>query len=93
VARRTKLVDAERRSTRTLRGDKIAMVFQDPNTSLHPLFTIGWQLAEVLQMHGKQSAREVRAACVRALATSASPIPSSASTRTRTSCRAARSSA
>ena len=55
------------RELRGLRGDKIAMVFQDPNTSLHPLFTIGWQLAEALQMHRETSAGEVRAACVRAL--------------------------
>jgi oligopeptide transport system ATP-binding protein len=52
---------------RTLRGDKIAMVFQDPNTSLHPLFTIGWQLAEALQVHREMSEGDVRAACVRAL--------------------------
>jgi oligopeptide/dipeptide ABC transporter ATP-binding protein len=55
------------RELRTLRGNQIAMVFQDPNTSLHPLFTVGWQLAEALQMHRKMSAGEIRAACVRAL--------------------------
>ena len=36
---------------RSLRGDKIAMIFQDPMTSLNPVFKIGFQVAEVLFIH------------------------------------------
>jgi oligopeptide/dipeptide ABC transporter ATP-binding protein len=43
-----------------VRGNEIAMVFQDPMTSLNPVFTIGMQITEVLRRHlgmGKQQAR------------------------------------
>ncbi|HCW24023.1 MAG TPA: peptide ABC transporter ATP-binding protein [Lachnospiraceae bacterium] len=35
------------------RGDKISIIFQDPMTSLNPVFTIGYQLREALQLHTK----------------------------------------
>ena len=42
---------------RALRGARIAMVFQEPMTALNPLFTVGNQIAEVLQMHAGLEAR------------------------------------
>ena len=45
------LVTAPERVMRTVRGDKIAMIFQEPMTSLNPVFTVGWQLDEALKYH------------------------------------------
>jgi len=43
-----------------LRGDRIAMIFQEPMTSLNPVFTIGDQMIDVLRQHRKVSRREAR---------------------------------
>lgn len=41
-----------------LRGDKVAMIFQDPMTSLNPVITVGEQIAEGLEIHRKISKKE-----------------------------------
>lgn len=43
---------------RAIRGAEIAMVFQEPMTSLNPLFTVGAQIAETVELHQKVSHRE-----------------------------------
>ena len=71
------------------------MIFQDPMTSLNPVYTVGWQIAEQIRAH--EQARPKRAARARAielLARGRHPrAPSGASTTTRTSSRAACASA
>ncbi|MEG2204075.1 MAG: ABC transporter ATP-binding protein, partial [Oscillospiraceae bacterium] len=41
-----------------LRGDKVAMIFQDPMTSLNPVITVGEQIAEGIEIHRKVSKQE-----------------------------------
>ena len=51
------LARASARDMRRIRGNEIAMIFQDPMTSLNPLLTIGKQLTEVLHVHKKAHGR------------------------------------
>lgn len=44
----------------TIRGNKIAMIFQEPMTSLNPVYTCGYQVMEALMQHKKLSKKEAR---------------------------------
>jgi len=52
------LADLSEREMRTVRGNDIAMVFQEPMTSLNPVFKIGAQVAEAVRIHNKVSKKE-----------------------------------
>jgi oligopeptide/dipeptide ABC transporter ATP-binding protein len=52
---------------RSLRGDQIAMVFQEPMTSLNPVFTVGYQIGEVLEVHRGMSRKQARAEAIELL--------------------------
>jgi peptide/nickel transport system ATP-binding protein len=54
---------------RSIRGAKIAMIFQEPMTSLNPVFTIGSQIAEAVRLHQKTSRGEARERAIEALKT------------------------
>ena len=45
---------------RSLRGDDIAMIFQEPMTSLNPVFTIGYQISEAIRLHRRVSKAEAK---------------------------------
>ncbi|WP_312402612.1 ABC transporter ATP-binding protein [Rhizobium sp.] len=47
------LLKASQKEMRSIRGKEIAMIFQEPMTSLNPVFTIGDQICEVLMLHEK----------------------------------------
>src|ERR1700733_5033630 len=49
------VLSADNRAISSLRGKVAAMVFQDPMTSLDPVFTIGHQIAETIRVHRKVS--------------------------------------
>jgi oligopeptide/dipeptide ABC transporter ATP-binding protein len=66
------LSDAEMRQ---IRGDDIAMIFQDPMTSLNPVFTVGEQIAEALRLHRKLSRKAARAAAIEAMKEVSIPDP------------------
>jgi glutathione transport system ATP-binding protein len=54
------LVTASQATMRSIRGAEIAMIFQEPMTSLNPVFTVGEQIAESIRLHqhmGRQAAR------------------------------------
>ena len=56
----TNLAHAPESVMRGVRGQRIAMIFQEPMTSLNPVFRIGWQLDEALRQHTTLSKRERR---------------------------------
>jgi peptide/nickel transport system ATP-binding protein len=60
---------------RALRGDRLAMIFQEPMSSLNPAFTIGEQIAEVLLRHRDVSKDEARKRAVEALRQVRIPSP------------------
>lgn len=52
------LTDLPEREMRKIRGQKIAMIFQEPMTSLNPVFTIGYQIAEAILLHRENITRK-----------------------------------
>ncbi len=61
------LLSMPEKAMRRIRGKKIAMVFQEPQTSLNPVFTVGFQVAEPLLLHEKISRRAGRARAIELL--------------------------
>src|SRR5512138_111530 len=54
------LLDYSEEEMRHVRGNRIAMIFQDPMTSLNPVLTIGRQITESLELHMKMSGSQAR---------------------------------
>ena len=70
------LVVASEARMRGLRGNEISMVFQEPMTSLNPVFSVGEQIAEVLKAHQGMSKSEAREHAVELLESVKIPLPS-----------------
>lgn len=60
---------------RSLRGKDIAMIFQDPMTALNPVYTIGWQISEMIRSHEKVSKQEARERALKLLTDMGIPNP------------------
>lgn len=69
------LVGRTEEELRRLRGDRIAMVFQDPMTSLNPVLRVGEQMIEVLTVHRDMAEAEAYKRCVEMLALVNMPDP------------------
>ncbi len=60
---------------RQVRGNRISMIFQEPMSSLNPVFSIGYQLSRVFRLHRHLSKREARQHAIRAMAACDIPSP------------------
>ena len=61
------LLDLSEKDMRRIRGNEIAMIFQEPMTSLNPVYTVGNQIMEVLRLHRDMSKDEARARTIELL--------------------------
>ncbi len=68
-------LDRRGREIRAVRGAEIAMIFQEPMSSLSPVHTVGNQIMEVLRLHLKMSKAQARERCIELLAQVEIPTP------------------
>jgi peptide/nickel transport system ATP-binding protein len=51
------LITADAHTLRSIRGAKVGMIFQDPLSSLHPYYTVGWQIVEMIRAHDRSTSK------------------------------------
>lgn len=68
-------LDPKGSTMRSIRGNEIAMIFQDPMTSLNPVYTIGFQIMEVLMLHQGLKKRPARQKAIDILQSVGIPSP------------------
>jgi oligopeptide/dipeptide ABC transporter ATP-binding protein len=69
------LLRASEARIREVRGNDVAMIFQEPMTSLNPVFPVGEQVAEAIELHQRVGRREARALSIEALRRVGIPAP------------------
>jgi ABC-type dipeptide/oligopeptide/nickel transport system ATPase component len=75
VFRGQDLLKYSEKQMRELRGDDIGMIFQEPMTSLDPLYTVGFQIREAVELHQGLRGAEARQAAIKALSDVGIPDP------------------
>jgi oligopeptide/dipeptide ABC transporter ATP-binding protein len=73
--RSQELLGRSDRELRSIRGEEIAMIFQDPLTSLHPLMSVGQQLVEAVKLHHDVPKAQARARAIKKLGEVGIPDP------------------
>lgn len=68
-------LDRDGREMRAIRGEEIAMIFQDPMTALNPVYSVGFQIEEALQYHTSMSRKERGERVVELLRDMGIPLP------------------
>ena len=63
----TEIIGADQATMRKLRGNDVAMIFQDPLTALHPFYSIGKQISEAVRLHNSVSKAAARRRAVEML--------------------------
>jgi len=71
----TDLLKLSERQMRDVRGGRISMIFQEPMTSLNPVYTCGNQIVEAIRLHRRMSARQARRLAIDMLAKVGIPEP------------------
>jgi oligopeptide/dipeptide ABC transporter ATP-binding protein len=69
------LLKLSEREMRSVRGNSISMIFQEPMTSLNPVYTAGWQIMEAIRLHQKASRKGARERAVELLRLVGIPEP------------------
>jgi peptide/nickel transport system ATP-binding protein len=69
------LLALSEREMQAVRGNDISMIFQEPMTSLNPVYSVGWQIVEAIRLHQKKSRRDARARAVEMLRLVGIPAP------------------
>jgi len=67
--------DPKGREMRSIRGNEIAMIFQEPMTSLNPVYTIGNQIMEAIILHQKLDKKEAKKKAIEMLRAVGIPLP------------------
>ena len=69
------IVGMARSKLQQVRGDEIAMIFQDPMSAMTPVYTIGWQIAEQLRAHRNLTKKQARTRAIELLGEMGMPAP------------------
>jgi peptide/nickel transport system ATP-binding protein len=69
------LLGLSERAMQDVRGNQISMIFQEPMTSLNPVYSVGWQIVEAVRLHQKKSRGDARARAIEMLRLVGIPAP------------------